>query len=208
MIVLGITGSIGMGKSTIGAQLQTLGVDVHESDKTVHRLLYAGRKGYLAVAAAFPYYEYAQIFGKKNAAGRRPLNRKALGDLVFNNEAHRKTLEGILHPLVREAQDKFIRDQKRAGKKMAALDIPLLFETGAENRVDYVINVSAPAHVQRSRVMARPNMSEEKFNAILKSQMPDAEKCVRADYVIHTGLGRAQSMKELKAALADIKKRR
>ena len=207
MITLGITGSIGMGKSTIGAMLNTLGIDVHESDAAVHELLQPGRAGYLAVAAAFPYYQYPQIFGKKNKAGRRPLERKALGDLIFSDEDHRAALEEILHPLVREAQDKFLRDQKRGGKTIAALDIPLLFETGAEVRVDYVMNVTAPAHVQKTRVLERTGMTEEKLSAILERQMSDAEKSARADYVVHTGLGRAQSMKELKIIIADITKK-
>ena len=207
MIVIGITGSIGMGKSTIGAMLGTMGIDAHESDGAVHELLQPGRAGYLAVAAAFPYFEYPQVFGKKDKDGRRALERGALGDLIFNNDDHRIALEDILHPLVREAQDKFIRAQKRAGKKIAALDIPLLFETGTEARVDYTINVTAPPHVQKARVLERPAMTEEKFNAILEQQMPDEEKCAHADYVVHTGLGRAQSMKELKTIIQDIQKK-
>lgn len=195
-----------MGKSTIGAMLQTLGVPVHESDHSVHKLLQPGRAGYLGVAAAFPYYSYPQIYGPKNKAGRRPLDRGELGKLVFGDEEKRTMLEDILHPLVQESQAKFIRDQKRLGKKMVALDIPLLFETGAENRVDYTLVVTAPSHIQKSRVMQRENMDEEKFNAILESQMSDGEKCARADFIVHTGLGRAQSMKELKEILLRIEK--
>ncbi|MEM7618105.1 MAG: dephospho-CoA kinase [Pseudomonadota bacterium] len=205
MIVLGITGSIGMGKSTIGGMLQTLGVPVHESDHAVHELLQPGRAGYIAVAAEFPLFEFPQIFEKKNKEGRRPFNRKTLGDLVFNNEEYRVRLENILHPLVRKSQVKFVRDQKRLGKNIVALDIPLLFETEAQERVDFVINASAPHHVQRERVLDRPGMTEEKFEAILEKQMPDTEKCTLSDYIVHTGLGRAQSMKELKEILKDIK---
>lgn len=207
MIIIGITGSIGMGKSTVGAMLESMGVKVHESDKAVHNLLLEGKEGFNAVVAAFPYFEYPKIYGKKNKAGGRDLDRKKLGDFVFQNAQERDKLENILHPLVRKSQDKFIRDQKRLGQDMVALDIPLLFETGAENRVDYVINVSAPFHVQKARVLERSGMTEEKFNAILERQIPDAEKCVRADFVVHTGLGRAQSMKELKEIIVGIKQK-
>lgn len=204
MIVLGLTGSIGMGKSTVGAMLNELGVPVHESDIAVHDLMQPGQEGYLAVAAAFPYYQYEDIYERKNSDGYRPINRKALGALVFGNEELRIRLEEALHPLVHLAQEKFVKAQRRLGKRIVALDIPLLFEVGAENRVDITIVVSAPYHVQRARVLAREGMSEEKFEAILAAQMPDAEKCARADYVVHTGLGRAQSMKELKAILQEL----
>ena len=110
-----------------------------------------------------------------------------------------------MHPFVQEAQIDFIHAQKRKGLKIVALDIPLLFETGADKRVDYVINVSAPDFVQEARVMARPGMEVEKFSAILAQQMPDGEKCARADYVVHSGLGRAVMMKEIKKVLIDIK---
>jgi dephospho-CoA kinase len=112
-----------------------------------------------------------------------------------------------LHPLVRAAQADFIRKHKINGTKIVVLDIPLLFETGGESRVDYTLVVSAPRGVQRQRVLARPGMDEKRFRAILKQQMPDGEKRARADYIVHTGLGRAQTMKELKAVIADIKKR-
>src|SRR5690606_12753699 len=136
-----------------------------------------------------------------NWRGIRPINRKALGKIVFHDNEKRILLENMLHPLVREAQTAFIRRKQAKGRKIVALDIPLLFETGGEKNVDYVIVVSAPDFVQRQRVLARPGMSEETFEAILAKQMPDAEKRARADYVVHTGLGRAQTMKELKAVL-------
>ena len=193
-----------MGKSTVGTMFEEHGVKVHESDAAVHELLQPGAEGFNAVVAAFPYFEYPQIYGGKTKAGGRELDRKKLGDLVFADAAEREKLEGILHPLVRAAQDKFLRDQKRLGTKIVALDIPLLFETGAETRVDYTVNVSASAHVQKARVLERPGMTEEKFNAIVARQMPDSEKCARADFIVHTGLGRAETMKDVKKILADI----
>lgn len=201
MIVIGLTGSIGMGKSTVAAMLEELGVPVHDSDKTVHELMMPGEAGYNAIVAAFPYFEYPKLYKDK------VIDRAALGALVFSDDEKREILESILHPLVRESQQKFIRDQKRIGREMAALDIPLLFETGAEARIDFTIVASAPFHVQKERVLARPGMTEEKFESILSRQIPDAEKCARADFVVHTGLGRAQSMKELKLILNEIKKR-
>ena len=124
-----------------------------------------------------------------------------LGALVFDNEDEREKLEGILHPLVCIAQDAFVKEQRSAGHKIVALDIPLLFETGAEVRCDYTVNISAPEFVQQARVLSRPGMDEKKLGAILKRQMPDGEKCVRADFIVHSGLGRAQMMKELKGIL-------
>ena len=205
MIVIGLTGSIGMGKSTVGAMLEELGIPVHESDLAVHELLQPGAEGYLAVAAAFPYFDYAEIYGPRDKQGQRAIDRGALGRIVFADDEARKRLESILHPLVRAAQDKFIRDQKRAGRDIVALDIPLLFETGAEDRVDVILVTDAPYHVQKARVLERAGMTAEKFEAILSKQMPNAEKCARADYVVHTGLGLAQTMKELKLIISALR---
>lgn len=208
MIVIGLTGSIGMGKSTAASMLKKLAVSVHEADAEVHALLMPGSKAYKAVAAAFPYFEHPQIYSQKNKNGVRIINRKKLGAVIFGDNKKRKKLESILHPLVRDAQNKFIRTQKNIGREIVALDIPLLFETGAEDRVDYIIVVTAPAHVQRARVLDRPGMDPKKFRAILKHQIPDREKRRRADYVVQSGLGRAQMMKELKTALQDIRKKK
>ena len=210
MIVIGLTGSIGMGKSSVSAMLDYLNVPVHDADGEVHKLLKPGSAVWSAFIAAFPYFSYPQIYDRKH--GLNPfkktivtLNRRKLGALVFNDQDMKAKLEGILHPFVQEAQIDFIHAQKRKGLKIVALDIPLLFETGADKRVDYVINVSAPDFVQEARVMARPGMEVEKFSAILAQQMPDGEKCARADYVVHSGLGRAVMMKEIKKVLIDIK---
>lgn len=214
MIVIGITGSIGMGKSTAAEMLQRLGVPVHDSDAEVHNLLRYDSPAWPAFAKAFPYFSYPQIYGRKFSwklwgRGRSPfwrfVKRKALGKIVFKSEAEREKLEAVLHPFVRKAQDDFIRKQRNLDRNIVALDIPLLYETGADLRVDYVMNISAPAHVQAKRVLARPNMTAEKFKAILKRQMPDGEKSARADFVIHSGLGRAHMMKEIRAALAKMK---
>jgi dephospho-CoA kinase len=187
--------------------LASMKIPVHEADDEVHRLLGPGGKAAEAIAAAFPYFEYPQIYGEKLKSGARSIRRGALGQVVFYDDQKRLRLEKILHPLVREAQGEFIRKHRNIGSPVVVLDIPLLFETGGENLVNYTLVVTAPYEVQRRRVMERPNMDEAKFNAILSRQMPDGEKCARADFVIHTGLGRAYTMRELKQALAAIKKK-
>lgn len=204
MIVVGLTGSIGMGKSVVAAMLLRLGVPVHDADAEVHRLLSPKGKGRMAVAAAFPYFSYPQIYGPKRK-GIRAFKRDELAKIVFKDEVERQKLERILHSLVREAQNNFLRRCARSKTAVAVLEIPLLFETGGERLVHKTLVASAPFAVQKARVMARKGMTTERFAAILKAQMPDGEKCARADYVIHTGLGLAQTMKELKAALRNIK---
>ena len=209
MIVIGITGSIGMGKSTAGSMFEYLGVPVHDSDAAVHDLLKFGSEAWFALAAAFPFYSYPQIYGRKHYFNPfkktvRFLRRDQLGKIVFNNDKEREKLEGILHPLVQKSQKQFINAQQNMGRDIVALDIPLLFETGADARVDYTVNVTAPNFIQRARVLARPNMTEKKFEGILKRQMPDGEKSARADFVVHSGLGRAHMMKDIKKILSII----
>lgn len=194
-----------MGKSTAAGMLETLGVPVHDSDAAVHELLAEGGKGNEAVRGAFPYASYTQIYGRKDRFGIRSIDRSELGKIVFENSEKREKLEAIIHPLVHESQTEFIRKHKNLGSQLVILDIPLLFETGAESRVDYILTVTAPDFVQKMRVMQRPGMTEEKFAAILARQMPNGEKCARSDFVIHTGLGRAHTMKQLKEALNQIK---
>ncbi len=206
MIILGITGSIGMGKSTIGSMLEYLGVPVHESDHTVREMLQYESPAWYALAAEFPYFSYPQIYGKHHffnpfKESKRYLKREALAQIVFNDDKERKKLESVLHPFVRQAQSEFIKKHRTLGKQIVALDIPLLFETGADLRVDYSLVVTAPPFIQASRVLSRPKMTAEKFEGILQSQMPDGEKVARADFVIHSGLGRAYTMKELKKML-------
>ncbi|MCC6597196.1 MAG: dephospho-CoA kinase [Alphaproteobacteria bacterium] len=210
MIVIGVTGSIGMGKSMAGAMLEKLGVPVHDADSQVHQLLRPGSPAWPEFTAAFPHFRYPQIYTGRGfwffrQRGATGVNRAALGRIVFADQEERARLEGVLHPHVQAAQREFIRRQQRLGRKMVALDIPLLFETGAQNRVDYTLTVSAPAHVQRARVLARPGMTPEKFEAVLARQMPDAEKRARCDFVVHSGLGRAQMMRELQSILQTIR---
>lgn len=176
MIVVGLTGSIGMGKSTTAKMFAEAGVPVHDSDEAVHRL-YSG--------AAVPLVEAA--FPGVTIDGR--IDRNLLGQLVIGNSDAIRKLEGIVHPLVRADADAFLARNRAAGAKLAVLDIPLLFETGGRDRVDKVVVVSAPADIQRARVLARPGMTPEKFEAILARQVPDAEKRRLADFVVDTGAG-------------------
>ncbi len=201
MIILGLTGSIAMGKSTVGAMMKNMGIPVHEADFEVNKLLQAGSIARPAIAAAFPFFEHPELYDKKT----KDLKRKEFSNFIFNNDEHRRTLESILHPLVRKSQNEFIRSSKLKGFQIICLDIPLLFETNAQERVDYTITVSAPYNIQRERALSRPNMNEAKFHAILERQMPDTQKCALSDYVIKTGLGHAYAMKELKAIIANIK---
>jgi dephospho-CoA kinase len=176
MIVLGLTGSIGMGKSTAARMFLEAGVPVHDSDETVHRL-YSGK--------AAPLIE--QRFPGTTLNGM--VDREKLAKKVLGDPRALKELEAIVHPLVRDDETIFIEQQRRKGAPLVVLDIPLLFEVGAEGRVDKIAVVSAPAGIQWERVMARPGMTEAKFEAILKKQVPDAEKRRRADYVIDSGRG-------------------
>lgn len=192
MIVLGLTGSIGMGKSTTAKIFLELRVPVHDSDEAVHRL-YRGKAAPL-VEAAFP--------GTTEAGA---IDRVKLAARVLNDAAALKRLEAIVHPLVRADADAFLETQRAAGTDIAVLDIPLLFETGGRDRVDKVVVVTAPADVQRERVLARPGMTLEKFEAILGKQVPDARKRERADYVVDTSQGMAPARQAVAAILADLR---
>lgn len=176
MIILGLTGSIGMGKSTTAQMFADAGVPVHDSDAVVHGL-YAGRAAPL-IEAAFPGVVRDGV-----------VDRTRLSQAVLGNPQALRRLETIVHPLVAEERDAFLNSHRQAGAPLVLLDIPLLFETGGENAVDRIVVVSADPEIQRERVLQRPGMDEEKFNAILARQVPDAEKRARADYVIDTGLG-------------------
>ena len=191
MIVLGLTGSIGMGKSTTAKMFMDAGVPVHDSDETVHRL-YAGTAAPL-VEAAFPGATQAGVVDRAKLAGR-----------VLGDAAALKRLEAIVHPLVRADADAFLTRHRAAGAPIVVLDIPLLFETGSRGRVDKVVVVTAPAEVQRARVLARPGMSEEKLAAILAKQVPDAEKRRQADFVIDTGQGFEAARASVKAIIAEL----
>lgn len=186
MKILGLTGSIGMGKSTAARMLRRLGVPVHDADCAVHVLMAKGGKAVAEVEAAFPGVV-------KDGA----IDRAELGKRVFGDAAALKRLEGILHPLVRQVERAFLK--RFARSKLVVLDIPLLFETGGETRCDKVAVVSAPAFLQEQRVLKRPGMTRERLQAILAKQMPDGEKRRRADFVVPTGLGMRPALRHLKA---------
>lgn len=191
MIVVGLTGSIGMGKSTTAKMFAEEGVPVHDSDEAVHRL-YAG--------AAVPLVEAA--FPGVTVDGR--IDRTLLGQRVIGNPAAIGTLEAIVHPLVRADADAFLARSRAAGARIAVLDIPLLFETGGRDRVDKVVVVTAPPDVQRARVLARPGMTVDKFEAILARQVPDAEKRRMADYIVDTGAGMESARQAVRDIVADL----
>lgn len=196
MIVIGLTGSIGMGKSATARMFKKLGVPVFDSDADVHKALSPKGIAFEEVAVTFP-----ESWDKKTGT----LNRKILGGIVFEDAKKRKELEGILHPVVQAGQRKFIAAMRRMGKKIVVLDIPLLFETGAQARVDYTIVVTAPYVIQRRRVLARPNMDERKFLKILDMQMPDGEKQARADFIVQTGQGYAATYRQLQTILGSLR---
>ncbi|CAN7254139.1 dephospho-CoA kinase [Mesorhizobium amorphae] len=191
MIVLGLTGSIGMGKSTTAKMFAEAGVPVHDSDETVHRL-YAGKAAPL-VEAVFPGTTDAGVVDRTRLAGR-----------VLGDAAALKTLEAIVHPLVRADADAFLASHRASGAPIAVLDIPLLFETGGRSRVDKVVVVTAPPEIQRARVLARPGMNEEKLAAILAKQVPDAEKRRQADFVIDTSEGFDAARAAVNAIIAEL----
>ena len=193
MIVLGVTGSIAMGKSTVSTMLSCLNNPIHDADKTVHDLMDVNGAVYHEIAERFP-----------NAVEVNGVNRKKLGQEVFGNPKKLTELENILHPLVREARDNFIRQQNRYKSKLIILDIPLLYETGGEKQCDKVLVVSAPYFIQRQRVLARQGMTRTKFHDILKRQLPDYEKRKRADFVVPTGLGKAYTYKTLKRLVRSL----
>jgi dephospho-CoA kinase len=188
MKVLGLTGSIGMGKSTAAKAFRRLRVPVFDADATVHRLQGPGGAAVRPIEAAFP---------GTTREGR--VDRAALRAVALADPAARKRLERIVWPLVRQAERAFLAAARRRGARIAVLDIPLLLETGGEKRVDEVIVVSAPASVQRSRVLARGSMSPAQFAAIRAAQMPDALKRRRADRVVRTGLSRHEAQRQIRA---------
>ncbi len=190
MIVIGLTGSIGMGKSTVTKMFAEEGAPGFDSDAAVHALYAAGGAAVGPVEAAFPGVT-------KDGA----IDRAALSARVVGNPEQIKALELIVHPLVRRAQMQFLQDQRDAGAPFVVLDIPLLFEGSGAKFVDKIVVVSAPAEVQRARVLARPGMTVEKFEAILALQMPDAEKRARADFVIDTSGSFDETRAQVRAVL-------
>lgn len=186
MILLGLTGSIGMGKSTTTAMFADLGAVVWNADDAVHRLYALGGAAVEPVGEAFP-----------GVVEDGAVNRTRLAEALGRDETGFRRLEAIVHPLVAQGRAADLEAARAAGARLAVLDIPLLFETGGDAAVDAVVVVTADAAIQAERVLARPGMTRERFDAILARQMPDAEKRARADFVIDTGRG-------LDAARADV----
>jgi dephospho-CoA kinase len=196
MRILGLTGSIAMGKSTASAMLRRMGVPVHDADAVVHRLTKSGGAALPAISAAFP-----------DLVGKSGLDRAALSKRAFDDPSVLRTLEAILHPLVRAEEAKFLRRQRARRERIVALDVPLLLETGGEQRCDAVAVVSAPRFIQRQRIFARPGMTPTKLKGIEARQMPDREKRKRADFVILTGHGYRPTWIALKKAVRKLRGR-
>lgn len=196
MIRLGLTGSIGMGKTTTAALFAAEGVPVYDADAAVHALYAAGGAAVGPLGAAFAGVVVAGA-----------VDRARLSEAVVGHPEAMARLEAIVHPLVRQAQIDFLSKAEAAGAPIVVLDIPLLFETGGDRFMDAVVVVSAPPDVQRARVLARPGMSPEKFEAILAKQTPDAEKHRRADYVIDTGKGLEAAREQVRSVLAAARAR-
>jgi dephospho-CoA kinase len=191
VIILGLTGSIGMGKSTTARMFAEAGVPVHDSDAAVHRL-YEGEAA-AQVEALFPG---TTLNGK--------VDRERLAKVVVDDLQALRKLEQLIHPLVRKDAGRFVEAHRRKGTPLVVLDIPLLFETGGTDRVDKILVVTAPYEVQRERVLARPDMTEEKFEKILARQVPDAEKRKRADFLIDTSLGMEAAREAVHRIIAEL----
>lgn len=193
-LILGLTGSIGMGKSTTASMFRELGCPVHDADAEVHRL-YVDE----AVAPIAALYPDVVIDGR--------IDRQRLSRHVVGSPQRLKELEGLIHPFVRASEEAFLAKARAAGARLAVLDIPLLFETGGDKRCDAVVVVTAPADIQRARVLARPGMTTEKLAAILARQMPDAEKRARADFIVDTGHGFDAARQQVRAIIEKLTNR-
>ena len=193
-LIIGLTGSIGMGKSTVAAMFAGLGVPVFDADAEVRRMQGPGGELLEAIEAEFP-----------GTTGPDGLDRDKVGALVFGDADALARLEAIVHPAVAEKRSAFLLEH--AGAPMLVFDIPLLFEKGGEARVDVVVVVSAPASVQRMRVLARPGMTPEKLAGILDKQMPDAEKRARADFNIDTGTALNETEREVRSLVEKLRQR-
>ncbi|MBV2142034.1 dephospho-CoA kinase [Falsochrobactrum sp. TDYN1] len=192
MIILGLTGSIGMGKTTAANMFAEAGMPVYSADDAVHRL-YSGRAAPL-IEAAFP-----------GTVANGTVDRQKLSAAVLGNEAAMKRLEAIIHPMVQEEEAEFLRKARAAGADIVLLDIPLLYETGGEKRVDHVAVVSAPAPLQRERVLSRPGMTQEKLATILARQVPDEQKRARADFIINSGGSFEETCRQIANIIAKLR---
>ena len=196
MKIVALTGGIATGKSTVARQFQKLGAALYDADRIVHDLLGQGGLAVAKVATVFPETLVGQA-----------IERKKLGEAVFGQPEKLRQLETMLHPLIWTEEAKFLAQAKRRGAKLCVLEIPLLFEAAAKKKLDAVVTTTAPKFLQKRRAMLRPGMTERKLAAILQRQMPDHEKRRRADVVIHTGLGKAYSFREVKKAIFAMRKR-
>ncbi len=194
MLLLGLTGSIGMGKSTTADMFRAEGAPVYDSDRLVHDI-YNGPAA-MEIERAFP-----------GATADGVVDRNRLARFVLGDAEAMKRLEAIVHPLVWEGRRRFLDEQARKGVKIAVLDIPLLFETGADKDVDAIVVVTAPKSLQRARVLARANMTEQKFESILARQTPDEEKRRRADFIVHTEAGLEAARGEVRVILTTLQAR-
>ncbi|MGH6869980.1 MAG: dephospho-CoA kinase [Rhizomicrobium sp.] len=196
MFLVGLTGSIGMGKSETAKMFADLGVPVYDSDAAVHRLYERG-------GAAVPHIEKAFPGAIRDGA----VDRAALSNILAADPDGFKRLEAVVHPLVAREQAKFREQAMAEGADMIVLDVPLLYETGGHARMDAVVVVSAPHHIQRERVLARPGMSPDKLDQILSRQMPDAEKRAKAHFVVETGHGVDHAKGQVKTIVVELRKR-
>jgi len=196
MRVIGLTGGIGMGKSTAAAAFRRAGIPVFDADQEVHRLQARGGAAVAPIAAAFP-----------GVIRDGAVDRARLREVVTSDFAALKRLEAIVHPLVREGERRFLARAHRKGHKLVVLDIPLLFETGGDRRVDEVVVVSAPADVQRARVRLRRGVTDAQAHALIARQMPDAEKRRRADIVVRTGLSRHHAQRRLRGLIREMRRK-
>ncbi|MEC9342858.1 MAG: dephospho-CoA kinase [Pseudomonadota bacterium] len=192
MIVLALTGSVGMGKSTTASMFADMGVPVHDADATVHRL-YAG-EAIPVIADLFP-----------GAVSDGVVDRAALGAIVLSDDKAMKRLESAIHPMVRQAEREFLDTARARGDDLVILDIPLLFETGGEKRVDGVVVATCDPAEQRRRVLARPGMTEEKFEAILSRQVPDKVKRGKADFLVVTDHGMKDARRQVAAIVEAVR---
>jgi dephospho-CoA kinase len=195
MIVIGLTGSIGMGKSTTASMFRRLGIPLHDSDAAVHATMRRGGEAVAAIAEAFP-----------DAVRDGAVDRPALGAQVFGDAAALHRLESIVHPLVGARTQRFLKICRRHRRPIVVLDVPLLLEGSSHRLCDLVVVVSAPGFIQRQRVLARPGMTPARLASILAKQMPDAEKRRRADRVIPTGLGRAVAMRSVTRLVVGLRR--
>ena len=201
MIILGLTGSIAMGKSTIAAMFEEMDVPVFDADAHVHDLLASNQEVLRQIKKQFTPAQYPKIYQGQT------IDRSELGRVIFANQAAREKIEHIIHPQIQKRKQAFLSKHEETGHGIVLLDIPLLFGTQSDKEATHIIVVSAPEDIQKKRALERAGMTDEKFKAILASQMPDHEKRARADFVVHTHLGYDASMKKVHEIVESLRKK-